>query len=143
MKARALLPLLLLLAVGGPTSCGELLTKVPLAGIGKTNEVAVSLPAGTPLEFPVTAASYSYSGAGYLLIDVELLRDRAVVARMTCRGFEFEGGAGAGCGVTHSNSDCALRVPAGGANGVRVGSRLENEGATATFEGLAVEVRGP
>ena len=136
-----LLPLLALLVFGGGWSCGKLVTSVPFSALGTTTEAAVQIAAGTRLTFPVYAKEYSYSGSGYLLIDVELVRDGAVVDRMSCRGFEFEGEAGGGCQTTHDNAECTMTVPAGGAQAVRVAARLERPATSARLDGLAVEVR--
>lgn len=130
----------LALCVGALLACGKTVATVKLTQIGASGETKIALPAGAEIGFAVHADKYSYSGENHVMVTAELLRAGAVVGTMTCAGFEFEGGAGAGCGATHQSSDCAMTVPGGGADAVRVSTRLEN-GNEASVEGLEVRVK--
>ncbi|WP_437575131.1 hypothetical protein [Sorangium sp. So ce887] len=74
-------------------------------------------------------------------IEVTLLRGGAPVGVMACDGFALEGGAGCGSSATHLNSSCAMAVPAGGSDAIRVVARLVNKGSVARFQGLSVYIR--
>jgi hypothetical protein len=133
-----LAPLLLLAAI----SCGKEVGRVPVDLGGEAKSEAVALAAGTRALFAVHASSYSYSGQNHVLLHVELLKGESVVATVDCRGFELEAGSGAGCGgAMQQSSSCSTKVPAGGADGVRVSARLEDPSSRAEFEGLAVGLR--
>lgn len=131
---RRILPILVLL------SCGKTIATIPIGVIGGSGEVAVAAPPGSELGFAVHAASYSYSGRNHILLKSELVKAGRVVASQECQAFEFEGGAGTGCAATHQNSACSITVPPGGADAVRVSTRLESAG-TVQVEGLEVRVK--
>lgn len=120
----------------GPTA-----GSIALPGLDHEVTAPLAFPAGKELSFPVHADGYDYSGGAYVLLDVTLLRGGVEVARMTCPGFELEGGAGCGSGATHLNGDCSLRVPPGGSDSIRVLATLGDQPVSASFEGLEVYVR--
>lgn len=130
------------LGVGVLLSClGPTAGQVDLPGFETPVEKALSFPAGKELAFPVHADSYEYGGANNVRIEVTLLRGGAPVGVMACNGFELEGGAGCGSSATHLNSSCAMEVPAGGSDAIRVVARLVNKGSVAKFQGLSVYIR--
>lgn len=120
--------------------CGKTVATLSYRSIGTTEEVPLALAPGSDVKLAVHAGSYSYSGRNHIMLEAALLKGSAVVETMTCEGFEFEGGAGSGCKSTHYNSTCSMTVPAGGADTVRVGTRMENDNS-ATVEGLQVLVK--
>lgn len=140
MHLRLLLPLLFLF---GAPSCGKEVAKVELSGLDTAETKEVELAAGAEVRFPVHLESYSYSGRNYITVQAELMKDGAVIETMRCRGYEFEGGAGSGCGSMHLSSGCTAKVPAGGADAVRVTTSLEDKSNTVELEGLAVGIRVP
>lgn len=130
------------LGVGVLLSClGPTAGQVELPGFDAPVEKALSFPAGKALEFPVHAESYEHSGANNVRIEVTLLRGGAPVDSMACDGFELEGGAGCGSSATHLNGSCAMTVPPGGSDAIRVVARLANRNNSASFEGLSVYIR--
>ena len=135
MQLRWLLPVLFLF---GAPSCGKEIGKVPLKGLGDTQTKEIELKGGTEVRFPVHIDKYSYSGRNYIMVQAELMKDDKVVETLRCRGYEFEGGAGSGCGGSmHYNSSCSTTVPSGGADAVRITTSLQNSGEV-SVEGLAV-----
>lgn len=129
-----IVPLLVLLA------CDKTIATIPIGSIGGSGEVPIAAPPGSELGFAVHAASYSYTGQNHILVKSELLKAGRVVATHECQGFEFEGGAGTGCGATHHSSACSITVPPEGADAVRVSTRLERSGDV-QVEGLEVRVK--
>jgi hypothetical protein len=139
-RARALLAA----AMGGLAlaSCLEPTAgQVDLPGLDQPVEKKLSFAEGKELSFPVHVDSYDYAGGNYVVIDVTLLRGGAEVGRMSCQGFELEGGAGCGSGATHLNSDCSMKVPAGGADAIRAVAKLQDKSNRADFKGLSVYIR--
>lgn len=120
--------------------CGETVATLSYKSIGTTEEVPLALSAGTEVKLAVRAESHSYSGINYVVLEASLLKSGAVVEKMACRGFEFEGGSGGGCKTTHYNSSCAVTAPPGGSDAIRVTAHLEN-GNPVTLEGLQVLVK--
>lgn len=120
--------------------CGKTVGTLAYERVGTTQEIPLTLREGAHIQFAVYAERYSYSGPNRVMLDGELLRRGAVVAKMSCAGWDNEGGAGGGCKTTHYNSDCTMTVPAGGADAVRVATRLENDNE-ASFTGLQVLVK--
>lgn len=120
---------------------GPTVGSVELPGLDREVEAKLPLQAGKVLSFPVHADSYEYSGGNAVVLDVTLLRSGREVARVACAGFSLDGGSGCGSGATELNSDCALRVPEGGSDTIRVVATLADPSNTATFEGLAVYIR--
>lgn len=120
----------------GPTA-GE----VALPDLNREVEAALAFPAGKALAFAVHADSYDNAGGNYVMLDVTLVRKGQPVARMACAGFELEGGAGCGSGATHLNGDCAIVVPEGGSDAIRITATLADPLNSASFEGLAVYLR--
>lgn len=124
------------------SSClGPTVGQVDLPALDKAVDKKLVLPAGKQLSFAVHADRYDHSGSNYVVIDVTLLKDGKSVQTMSCRGFELEGGAGCGSGATHAYSDCAMTVPAGGSDAIRVIATLEDKANRASFDGLSVYVR--
>ncbi len=115
--------------------------RVDLAGLDAPADKKLALPAGKHLSFAVHTDSYDHSGSNYVLVDVTLLRGGKPVGTMSCRGFEFEGGSGCGSSATHANSDCAMTVPAGGSDSIRVVATLEDKRNRASLKGLSVYIR--
>ncbi|XXX74536.1 hypothetical protein WMF30_43500 [Sorangium sp. So ce134] len=132
----AALGALVVLSCLGPTA-----GQVDLPGLDVPVEKALSFPAGKKLEFPVHADRYEYSGVNDVRIEVTLLRGGAPVGSMACDGFELEGSAGFGSSATHLNGSCAITVPAGGSDAIRVVARLANRDNSASFDGLSVYIR--
>jgi hypothetical protein len=129
------------LVAWGVASClNPTVGQVDLPGLDAAFEKKLALPAGKALEFAVHAEEYENSGSNHVVIAVTLLRGGAPVGTMSCKGFELEG-SGCGSGATHLNSDCAMTVPAGGSDAIRVVARLEDPSAHASFKGLAVYIR--
>jgi hypothetical protein len=129
------------LVAWGVASClNPTVGQVDLPRLGAAFEKKLALPAGKALEFAVHAAEYENDGNNHVILDVTLLRRGAAVGHMSCRGFELEG-SGCGSGATHLNSDCAMTVPPGGSDTVKVIARLENPSNGASFKGLAVYIR--
>lgn len=120
--------------------CGKTVATLSYQSIGTTEEVPLALAEGTEVKLAVRAEKYSYSGRNHVILEAALLQGGAVVEKMSCEGFEFEGGAGSGCKSTHYNAACSMTVPKGGADTVRVGTRMENHNS-ATIEGLQVLVQ--
>lgn len=133
---RRLLPFVL---IGAVLACGETVASIRLPGLGVAGDAPLAAPAGTWLGFAVHLDSYSYSGRNHVLVNAELLRGGAVVGSTQCRGFEFEGGAGSGCGATEHNSACGIAVPEGGIDAIRVTATLEAPNEV-SLEGLEVRV---
>jgi hypothetical protein len=125
--------------------CGKTVGTLTYERVGATQEVPLTLKGGTQIHFAVYAERYSYRGRNQVMLDVELLKGGAVidvVDRMSCAGWTIRGKSksGGGCKTTRYNSDCTMTVPAGGADAVRVATRLMN-GNEASFTGLQVLVR--
>ncbi len=114
------------------------LATIALAGIGASGESALSPRPGSTIHFAVYARSISYKGGDYILLDARLKKDGVEVATMSCRSFELEGW-GHESHVAKRGSDCAMKVPPGGASSIRVTTRLESA-ADVTVEGLEVRV---
>ncbi len=130
-------PLLVVLAFG----CTKTMATIKLPkGVGSTEQIAFNVAPNTSVSFGVHASKYSYSGGNAIMLDGELLKGGAVVARMSCEGFDLEGGAGSGCGATHYNSSCAMKAPASGADTIRIATRMQNPNSSATFEGVEIRV---
>ncbi|MBX3210967.1 MAG: hypothetical protein KF850_02945 [Labilithrix sp.] len=121
-------------------ACGKTVATLGYEHVGTVKETPLALPPGAKVRLAVRAESYSYFGRNHVMLDAELLKDGAVVAKMSCQGFEFEGGSGSGCKSTHYNSGCSITAPPGGADALRVGTRMEN-GNGASIEGLSVLVK--
>lgn len=130
------------LGVGVLLSClGPTAGQVDLPGLDVPVEKAISFPAGKELEFPVHADRYEHSGWNHVRIEVTLLRGGAPVGAMACDGFELEGDAGCGSSATHLNGSCAMEVPGGGSDAIRVVATLADKGSSAKLEGLSVYIR--
>lgn len=120
--------------------CGKTVGTLAYERVGTTQEIPLTLQGGAQVRFAVYAERYSYSGPNQVMLDAELLKGGAVVEKMSCAGWDNEGGSGGGCKTTHYNSDCTMTVPAGGADAVRVATRLKNDNE-ASFTGLQVLVK--
>jgi hypothetical protein len=122
----------------GRMGCGSTVATLSYETIGTTKEASLVLSAGDAVGFSTHADRYSYDGTNAVMLDAELLKGGLVVERLTCRGFDLEDNSGSGTGSTR-HLMCPMTAPAGGADTVRVGTRLENT-SPATFEGFEVRV---
>lgn len=130
------------LGISAIASClGPTAGTVSLSGFDKPVEQPLAFAEGKELSFAVHTDEYEYSGRNHILIQVTLLRAGAAVGTMSCAGFEFEGGSGCGSSATHMNSACAIKVPAGGSDAIRMVATLEDPGNKATVKGLSVYIR--
>jgi hypothetical protein len=131
-------PYVVALLVGALLACGKTVATIPIPSIGKAEQVALPMAGGSKIGFAVHAGKYTYSGSNGLGVEAELLKGGVVVAKHACIGFDFEGGAGSGCGATHYNSSCTMSVPPGGADTVRVNTHVD--GGSANFTGVEIRI---
>ena len=122
-------------------SCAKPLAEIE-TDLGQTTSAPVALKAGTKLVFPVSTSWIDYDDALYILLHVELLSSEKVVSSMDCHGYWFStGGSTSGCGTggTSTAADCKMVVPPGGADHVRVSTKVT--AGKASVEGLTVIVK--
>jgi len=117
----------------------EVLARLPVAQVGVPVEVRATLP-GPKHTVAVAADVVKWSDGSCLMLDVEAFRGEARVAQYSCCGWRARrGGWGTAVLMYTSTSACRLNLPAGGADRVKVGTRLVHAGAI-TFEGLEIRV---
>jgi hypothetical protein len=121
-------------------ACGKTVAKLDYAQVGDRREAPLSVSPGDKLGFSMHIDRYSYEGANYVMLDIELVKDGAIVHTHSCGGFELEGYRGGGTGATESHGWCSVTAPASGADTIRVGTRFQTK-ATATIEGLQVRIQ--
>lgn len=115
---------------------------MPIPALDRPAEMPLALAPNAQVGFGMRAESFSYEGADYVTIRVELLRAGAVVATLRCHAFELEGISGSGTDVSMYNSDCQVRAPAAGADRVRITATQEGEGSL-SMRGITVPMYTP
>ncbi len=123
-------------------SCTKPLAEIETE-LGQTTTVPLRLEQGTQLTFPVSTSWVDYDDALYILLHVELLSNQNVVASMNCHGYSFSRTRTRGCGTgkTSSFDDCKVVVPPGGADHIRVSTKVD--AGEASVRGLTVLVKEP
>jgi hypothetical protein len=140
-RLRLAVPALMMAALGA-NGCGDkVAATIPISPATGTGDVTVSLPAGTNVDFPVTASRVSIDPKVDIDLHVELLRGAVVVATVDCTAFSARG-AYTQAKFWSLGGECGVWVPPGGVTSVHAAVRVSRAGG-ASIAGLAVEVRQP
>jgi hypothetical protein len=117
----------------------EVLARLPIAQVGVPVEVRATMP-GPKHTVAVAADVVRWSDGSCLMLDVEAFKGEARVAQYSCCGWRSRrGGWGSAVLAYKTTSACTLALPAGGADRVKVATRLTRPDGP-KFEGLEVRI---